>query len=334
MTGALTGGLTWARLSFRQQRWELILVVAGTAIAAGVMLWFANVLTAMVAANPACLPVADAGPSPACRAVVEEYYGIGGWADQLLVLSFAAPFGMGVLLGAPLVAREIDGGTAQLAWTLSRSRAWWLLRRIGFVAVLVGLLLGALAVTSEILAAALVPDLDLAHDFQWEGRRGWLIVARGMGTLGIGLLVGALVGRVLPAVLASALVIGLAFTGLSLLHDRWLTAEAVIWDQATEVLEPGSKYVGSGIRTTDGSVYTWSEATARGLDASYIDEQGRMFASQADMIAGRPLGTDIAFVIPGSRYPEVTAREGVMAGAFGLGALGLSALVVRRRRPV
>lgn len=330
----MTGALTWARLGYRQQRWELILTLVGTAIVAGVMLWFANTLTVMVAANPGCLPPSDAGASAACGPVLEEYYGTQGWADQLLAFSFAAPFGMGVLLGAPLVAREIDGGTAQLAWTLSRSRAWWLLRRIAFVAVVVGVLLGVLAVTSEILAAALWPQSDLAHDFTYAGRRGWLIVARGMGALGIGLLVGALIGRVLPAILASALVIGLAFVALSLLQDRWLESEAVIWDQATEVLAPGSMYLASGLRTTEGTVYTWSEANTRGLDASYIDEQGRMFASEADMTAGRALGTDIAFVIPGSRYPEVTAREGAVAGGVGLVALALSAAVVRRRRPV
>ena len=330
----MTGALTWARLSFCQQRWELILVVAGTAIVAGVMLWFSNQLSALIAANPACLPTTDSGATPSCMAVVDTYYETQGWASQLLAFSFAAPFGMGVLLGGPLVAREIDGGTAQLAWTLSPSRAWWLMRRIAFVAIVVGVLLGVLAVTSEILAAALWPGSDLAHDFTYAGRRGWLIVARGMGALGIGLLVGALIGRVLPAILASALVIGLAFVGLSLLHDRWLRADAVIWDQATQVLAPGYMHVDSGIQTPDGSIYTWSEANALGLDVSYGDEQGRMYASEADMIAGRPLGTPIAWVIPGSRYPEVTAREGAMAGAVGLGALGLSALVVRRRRPV
>ncbi|HET7684943.1 MAG TPA: hypothetical protein VFM19_00875 [Candidatus Limnocylindria bacterium] len=330
----MTGALTWARLSFRQQRWELILVAVGTAIVAGVMVWFASALTAMIAANPTCIPTGDAGPSAACAAVVEEYYGMQGWADQLLAFSFAAPFGMGVVLGAPLVAREIEGGTAQLAWTLSRSRVGWLLRRIAFAAVVVAVLLGVLAVTSEMLAAALLPDRDLGHDFQWAGRRGWLIVARGMGALGIGLLVGAAIGRVLPAILASAVVIGLAFTGLSLLHDRWLSGEALIWDQATQILEPGSMYLASGIRTPDGAVHTWSEAQARGVAIEYIDEQGRGYASEADMTAGRVAGTDIAFVIPGSRYPEVIAREAAMAGAAGLAALGLSALVVRRRRPV
>lgn len=331
----MTGVLTWARLSFRQQRWELILVAVGTAIVAGVMLWFATQLGGLVAANPTCLPPdMELGPAAGCQSVAEDYYGMQGFADQFLLFSFAAPFGMGVLLGAPLVAREIEGGTAQLAWTLSRSRVGWLLRRIAFAAVVVALLLGVLAVTSEILAAALLPDRDLARDFQWEGRRGWLIVARGMGALGLGLLVGAAIGRVLPAILASAIVIGLTFTGLSVLHDQWLQGEAVVWDQYSGALAAGSKYIADGIRAPDGTVYTRSEADALGLEGIYMDERGRQYATEADMRAGRSIGTDIAFIIPGARYPEVTAREGAIAGAVGLAALGLAALVVQRRRPV
>ncbi len=116
-----------------------------------------------------------------------------------------------MLLGAPLVAREIDGGTAQLAWSIGRSRTWWLLRRIAFIALIVALLLATLAVASEVLATMLAPDRNLSADFVWFGRRGWLIVARGMGALILGMLVGAAIGRVLPAILAAALVTALVF---------------------------------------------------------------------------------------------------------------------------
>ncbi|HEX7067060.1 MAG TPA: hypothetical protein VF295_02580, partial [Candidatus Limnocylindria bacterium] len=173
----MTAALTWARLSYRQQRWELILVAVGVAAAAGAMLWFSQQLTGMVAANPACLPPGLAELPASCSQVLQSYYETTAFADNLLLLSFAAPFGMGVLLGAPLVAREIDSGTAQLAWSLGRSRIGWLLRRIAFIALIVVVLLAVLAFTSELLAAALAPDRDLALDFTWFGRRGWLIVA-------------------------------------------------------------------------------------------------------------------------------------------------------------
>ena len=215
----MTGALTWARLGYRQQRWELILVALGVAATAIAMLWFASQLTGMRSASPDCVPPAAAGP--ACQAAVNAYSQAEGLALNLLLLSFGAPFGIGVLLGAPLIAREIDAGTAQLAWSLGRSRTWWLLRRIAFVALFAVVALGVLAVTSEVLATALAPERNLGADFAWFGRRGWVLVARGVGALMLGMLVGALLGRVLPAILAAALVMALAFTGLSFAQDRW-----------------------------------------------------------------------------------------------------------------
>jgi hypothetical protein len=73
--------------------------------------------------------------------------------------------------------------------------------------------------------------------------------------------------------------------------------------------------------------------TDAGIEVTYVDEQGRLFASEADMRAGNVLGYDVQFVIPGERYTAVVAREAAIAGGLGLVALGATALVVRRRRP-
>ncbi len=326
--------LAWARVSYRQQRWELILVVLGTALTAAAMLWFAAELRGLATAHPGCLD----GSASGCEAIADRVDDLQTMGARLLILSFAAPFGMGVLLGAPLVAREIDGRTAQLAWTLSRSRTGWLLRRIAFMVLLTVVLLGALAITSEILAAALQPGADMGHDFTWIGRRGWLIVARGLGALMIGLLVGSLIGRVLPAILATALVVALTFTGASLLQDRWLAGEAQVArfgvDGPVQGLPAGSLVLDTGLQTPDGTSYTWQEAQDRGFAVTVIDEQGRQYASDADMRAGRVLGVDIEFFVQGTRYPEVVTRAAVVALGIGAAALLLAILVVRRRRPV
>ncbi len=335
----MTAALTWARLSYRQQRWELILVAVGVAAAAGAMLWFSQQLTGMVAANPACLPPGLAELPASCSQVLQSYYETTAFADNLLLLSFAAPFGMGVLLGAPLVAREIDSGTAQLAWSLGRSRIGWLLRRIAFIALIVVVLLAVLAFTSELLAAALAPDRDLALDFTWFGRRGWLIVARGFGALMIGMVIGAVIGRVLPAILAAVLVIALAFSGISLAMDQWHRVEAIAQrfmsspsDQAQ--LDQGALAVDYGIEMRDGELVSYGDLYRRGITTQISDEQGRSYASEADYEAGKFIGYDVQMVIPGKRYPELVAREGVISGAVGLIALGLTGAVVRRRRPL
>ena len=112
---------------------------------------------------------------------------------------------MGLLLGVPLVSREIEHRTAAIAWTMSRSRTWWLARRVLFLALVMVVLLGVVAVVGEVLASATLPAQHLDRDFAWYGRRGALIVVRGLASLGIGVLVGAWIGRVLPALLVARL---------------------------------------------------------------------------------------------------------------------------------
>jgi len=340
----MTGALTWARLSFRQQRWELILVVLGVAGTAAGMLWFASTLDAMRAASPDCLANvgnfvgSESGPPVACQATLTAYYEAESMASNFLNLAWAAPFGMGVLLGAPLVAREIEGGTAQLAWSLSPSRTGWLLRRIAFVAFFGLALLAVLAVTSELLAAAMLPDRTLSEDFTYFGRRGMPIVARGVGAILIGVLVGALIGRVLPAILAAALVIGLAFLGLTLAEDRWNQAEATMQrlfdappdSQSFDMAALGVSY---GMETADGEFVTYSEANERGMNPNFADERGGWYASEEDLEAGRLLGYDARLTIAGERYPDLVLRHSALAAALGILALGLAAIVVVRRRP-
>lgn len=342
----MTGALTWARLSYRQQRWELILIVLGVAGVAAGMVWVANTLETLRAASPDCLAgvgggniSVSEGPAAACEVILTDYDSTKGLASNLLNLAWATPFGMGVILGAPVVAREIDGGTAQLAWSLSRSRVGWLLRRIAFIAVFGLALLTVLAFTSELLAAAILPGRTLDEDFTWFGRRGLLIVARGVGAILVGVLVGAIVGRVLPAVLASAVVIGLVFAGLSLGHDQWNRAEATVQPRNLVAAEPSevemtSLGVAYGIETTDGAFMSYNQAFDRGLEPNLGGEDGKVYESEADLAAGRFIGHHAWLMIPGERYPELVRRDSAVAVIVGLVALGATAAVVTRRRPV
>jgi hypothetical protein len=340
----VSGALTWARLSFRQQKWELLLVVLGVAGVTAGMVWFANTLEALRATNPECLGGVSGDPRmsfsvpAACQAFLTDYYETENWASNLTNLAWAAPFGMGVVLGAPLVAREIDGGTAQLAWSLSRSRVGWLLRRIAFVTLFGLVLLAVLAVGSELLTGAIFPDRTLGEDFVWFGRRGIPIVARGVGAILLGVLVGAVVGRVLPAVLASILVIGVAFTGISLALDQVNRSEATLQPMYAASGEPeqfdmAALDVAFGIETVDGEFMTYTDAFEDGFTPNFTDENGQVFESEADLQAGEPIGRDARLVIAGEKYPLLVLRDSIVAVLVGLAALALSAVVVIRRRP-
>lgn len=343
----MTGALTWARLAYRQQRWELHLVALGSLGAAAAMVWFASTLEALRAASPECLAGMGTGfvgaeqePGVACQAITSQYFGTEGFASTLLSLSWAAPFGMGVILGAPLVARELDGGTAQLAWSLSRSRVGWLLRRIAFIALFGLALLAVLAVTSDLLAAAIFPDRPLGEDFTWYGRRGPLVVARGVGAMAVGVLIGAVIGRVLPAVLASAVVIGLVFAGVSLGLDQWNRAEATLERRSLDAeagqpsdLELTALGVAYGIELVDGQFLSYNEAFDRGIEPNYSGMDGKVYESEADLQADRFIGFDAFLIIPGERYSELVFRDSGVSVLLGAIALGLTGFVVSRRRP-
>lgn len=338
----MTGVLTWARLSYRQQKWELLLVALGVAGVTAGMAWSASTLSAMRAASPECLagigPATHVEPQAACEGILTAYYEAEGFASTLLNLPWAAPFGLGVILGAPLVAREIEGRTAQLAWSLSGSRVAWLLRRIAFIMLFGLALLAILAVIAEVLAAAILPDRSLGEDFSWFGRRGLPVVARGVGAIMVGVLVGALIGRVLPALLASAVVIGLVFVGVSLGHDQWNRGEATVQPRNLEAAVPpeveltslGAAY---GIETIDGDFMSYGEALNRGLEPNYSGEDGKVYESEADLAAGRSIGRHAWLMIPGERYPELVLRDAMVAAIVGMVALAATAAVVSHQRP-
>ncbi len=300
----------------------------------------------MRAANPECAGFlrnqgdVGLGPPKACQPILEDWYSVIGYTSMLHTVALVAPLGVGVILGAPLVAREVDGRTAQLAWSLSRSRVGWLVRRIGFVAVFVALLLAILATASDVMAAATQPDRDLAEDFLYFGRRGLPVVAHGAGALMLGVLVGAITGRVLPAVLASAIVVGLAFAGLSLGQEAWNRGDATVQREYDESGQPlpqdyAAWHIDNGLLRPDGTFLTYGEAFEGGLPPEFLqDEQGRVYASAADLEAGREFAHDARRVIAGERYPDLVLRDSLLWVLAGLGALGLTAVVVGRRRPV
>jgi hypothetical protein len=330
--------MSWARLSFRLQRWEIVFLTAGVALLAGAMLWYAWQLIAVVAENPGCDPSAF---TSGCEAVARRYDEMRDFVTQFTNLTWAAPFGIGVVLGVPLVAREIDHGTTQVAWTLSRSRIQWLAGRLVFPTLVVIGLLVALAITGEILAAALFPQANLSEDFTWYGRRGSLLVARGLVALGVSVLVGAILGRLLPALLAAGFVTGIAFGGLTFGMDRWNEAEAVALPYGRDIT--GDLSLGERVVMTNGEVMTHLEMQRAGVASYAIGIDGRIYVppdgavdfegidSPADV--GELIGQSHVLVIPAERYPEIVAREAAVLGGVAV-LLGLgSGVVVHRRRP-
>ena len=322
---------TWVRLSFALQRWELLFMVGGSALLAAGMLWIAWQAQAVVAIDPGCFG-SDAGGN-VCQHVMEQFNGLYDLGTKLLDVGFGVPFCMGLVLGVPLVAREIDHGTADMAWTLSRSRRRWLAPRIAFVALVVIGLLGVIAIASDVVAQAIQPGSNLAADFTWYGRRGDLLVMRGLLALCIGLASGAIFGRQLPALLVAIFVSIAIFTAVSLGMDRWLETDAVATAYGVEL--GGGKQLGDRIELANGQLASFTELDPTGRTNIAIEADGMVYTSidENGLVSGDPVGRMVSLVVPGDLYPAIVLRESGVLGGLALLAGGLAFLVVDRRRP-
>jgi hypothetical protein len=71
--------------------------------------------------------------------------GVGNFSTVNAALCGALPALLGLVLGVPLVASEIQQGTNRLAWTQSITRTRWLFVKIGVGALFTAVIVGALA---------------------------------------------------------------------------------------------------------------------------------------------------------------------------------------------
>jgi hypothetical protein len=321
--------INWVRLSFRLHRWEVLASAAGVAILSAAMLWFAWQLRALAATDPRC--VDPAAYAPGCTQLGQRFYELSSKAEWLSYFSWLAPFAMGLVLGVPLVSREIEHRTSAIAWTMSRSRTWWLARRGAFLVLVLIVLLVVVAMVGEVLASATMPAQHLDRDFAWYGRRGALIVVRGLASLGIGVLVGAWLGRVLPALLVAVFASVLIFSGISLGMDRWMERDAIA--QAFDADRGGGRQLGQRVLLPSGELIDYAELQRRGLAYEVIQDD-LLWAKPEDIgHMDRLVGYDRYLVVPGSHYPQIVVRESAVVGGAAV-LLGLAAaFVVSRRRP-
>jgi hypothetical protein len=330
----VTGALTWARLSFAQQRWEIVLLGLGVVVAIGLMAWMTSQLLGITAAYPECdffLNEDQVALPAGCELASQSFFGSYGNAEIFLRNGWLFGFGVGLIVGIPLVARDIENGTAHLAWTLGRSRTRWLLGRIAFGVLVVVVLLAGLAVMTDVLGAAMQPNDDLSRSFHFEGNRGVIIVARGILALGIGVLVGAVIGRQLPALLLGLIVTGLLYAAVTFTVGRWNETEAIETWYDRDLGTP--LFVGSGVKLASGDRVSMMEFYGNGSEA-FQSEDGQLYASAADAEAERdPIGQEYILVIPGERYPEIMARSSLVTAGAGVLCMFGAGLVTSRRRP-
>jgi ABC-type transport system involved in multi-copper enzyme maturation permease subunit len=303
--------ITPIRLLARQFRLEFIVFGAAFGLA----------IAATVAAGlyAATLPVAACPigiTTPGCASTVAALETLGPiFVDaSMLVLPIAVLAGL--LLGVGLVSREIEGGTASLAWTLSPSRRHWLIPR---VLILAGALVAASAAAGlalDYLLARLDPTIPLGESFRFYEQRGWLIPARALVAFAVGSLTGAIVGRGLQAFLVAILVGALALGGPFLAASRLNAMDARPLSDALNQLIVDDRLV----------FYDRATGTLMDQDAAnaIIPVEDPTFPDRFEIRH---------YALPGPASPLVIGREVAMDGGLALVALLLMVGVVERRRP-
>ena len=306
------------RLAFRLHRFEVI--GFGTLVA--LLSIAAFVTAAQLDATGYGAHCWDGTQTTACEAMGRAFWGLQQTqAPMVQGILVALPFLFGVLVGAPLVARELERGTSRLAWSLAPSRVrWFIVRVVPGLVVVFGLAFVS-GVALDRLMAATEPRLDLANAFAGFGSRGVVLAARAAFVFALGVAIGSAMGRVLPALIMTAVIAFVGIAGGSYVHGRWLASEAiwVVTDSGTG--NPGDLYFDQRIRLADGRTLTW-------------DQVYEAYPSTDASPGGPPPGaTPLALVVPGARYGFVQAREVAALAGASLVALGVGALVVGRRRP-
>lgn len=284
------------------------LVVAGSAIALRLALFAIPHVCFLDEADPACLPH---------RQALLDFRSV---AQTLTPVAFGAAFApavAGVLLGIAAVGKELDQRTAVLAWWVSPSRRQWLLQR---VLPLLGLIAG-LGVGCALLVVAFLgianPGMDhLPNDFSTIPFIGLGPAAVGVSAFGVTLVIGAMLGRLLPIVIAAALFALVSGTLITAVNERLMQRETVLG--AFEQVGNG-RVVDPLLRTPDGRIISWNDAWPEFMDA----DTGQLL----------PGVTEMARFVPIDIYPEVAARYILLHLALGLGCVTLAFAVVERRTP-
>lgn len=315
--------LTAARLTFRLYRFELIMILAyGLLLAA-----LALIVTARLnSINPGvdCLKawLSQGPPAAAGCETTSDFLGRNEEeAGKVMAAMWLLPLVAGVVAGSVLVAREIEHRTAQFAWSIGPSRGrWYLDRLIPVMVVAVGAVVLA-SITAEVLEAARMPWFDAVASASDFGLRGPIVIALAFAALGVAVLVGSVVGRMLPALIIAAV---LAVAIRSVVSGLTPYGEPLVaLDESA--LGSGLDYplmIDQAYRAADGRILTTGEAIAQ-VPSGTADPYtwlGENFTTVALGVAARNVW-------------RVELRESAIL--LVIGAVGLTGawFVVSRRRP-
>lgn len=147
----------------------------------------------------------------------------------LIPLFLMAPVLFGMFFGAPLIAREMDSGTYRLAWTQGITRRRWLSTKL--VVVVGSALVGASALAYLVTwwSRPIVANTGSRFNLGIFDLRGIVPIAYTIFAVMLGIAVGSLIKKTLPAVGVTLVGFAAVRVGIELLlRQHYLAAKTVI----------------------------------------------------------------------------------------------------------
>ncbi len=191
-------------LTWRQHRGEALTAAAVLAVLTGILLAVGLPMHATFHHDIVQCIDGSAVDREVCSTNLAAFDKNFGFATAILTLLNVLPFLLGAFIGAPLLARELESGTWQLAWTQAVPRVRWLVVKLVALVALTVVLTSALAA----LITWFRQPLDALYGrngldgFDVEGL---VPVAYGLFAFAVGTAAGAVLRRSIPALAVSLL---------------------------------------------------------------------------------------------------------------------------------
>ena len=188
------------------------------------------------------------------------------WHGALNLLVLAVPALLGAFWGAPLVARELETRTNLLAWTQSVTRSRWFIVKVAIA--------GAASVITAGLLSLMVTWWSSPHDrfvnspYSVFDQRDIVPVAYALFALALGVLLGMIIRRTLPAMAATMA----AFTVIRFGFGSWIRSR---------ILSP--------LHST--GVFTLPGPNGAGLVPRHVSPRAWIFSEQVVTPTGRVIGS-------------------------------------------
>ena len=259
---------------FRTQTWITVAALAALGVALVVTgIAIADAYADVAACDGDCSTVIDIFLREVRSGTSGAVYELAG------MLLFAVPGVIGIFWGAPLIARELETGTHRLAWNQSVTRTRWLATKLAVIG-------GATVATVGLLSWAVTAWASRIDQVTGDRIMPGVYGARGLVPVGyaafafiLGVTVGMLIRRAVPAMAATLAIYAAAAVAMS----SSIRAHLVPVSHATPALDMSALAM-FGTVDPDNTVVVLGQEPDRGwvLSNQTITPNGEVFTGPAD----------------------------------------------------